>query len=84
MAQRLMPQGRQSQSLQDALAGLTQPVQLVWGREDRVLPAGHGLAALATSGHIGLNLLPRVGHLPQVEAVEAVAALLAPLLRRPD
>ncbi len=77
MAQQLMPQGRQSQNLLDVLAGLGVPTQLVWGREDRILPAQHGLAALAASDHVGLHLLPGVGHLPQVEAVALVAALVA-------
>ena len=81
MAQQLMPAGRQSQNLRDVLDGLAVPVQLVWGRGDRIIPMRH---ALDTPVNVGLHLLARVGHLPQVEAVEQVAALLGPLLRRLD
>ena len=39
--------GQQRGSLRDRLAGLTMPVQVIWGEADRVLPAKHadGLAA---------------------------------------
>ena len=76
LAQRLMPHGRQSQSLRELLGGLRIPVQIVWGIEDRIIPVQHALDA---PRHVGVHLLPAVGHLPQVEAAVLVGALAAHL-----
>jgi pyruvate dehydrogenase E2 component (dihydrolipoamide acetyltransferase) len=78
MAQQLMPGGRQAQSLRQVLPGLKVPVQLVWGTGDRIIPMRH---ALDVPEHVGVHLLPAVGHLPQVEAGPVVAALVALQLR---
>ena len=73
MAAQLMPEGRQAQSLREVLNGLRIPVQLIWGRNDQIIPAHHSLDAPA---HVGLYQLPAVGHLPQVEASRLVASLV--------
>jgi pimeloyl-ACP methyl ester carboxylesterase len=73
MARQLMPQGRQSQSLREVFGGLQMPVQVIWGTSDRIIPMQH---AQDVPVHVGVHLLPKVGHLPQVEAVALVAALV--------
>ena len=78
MSHKLMPLGRQSQSLRDVLQGLRVPVQLVWGNSDRIIPRHH---AQDVPLHVGVHLLPSVGHLPQVEAAPLVAALVSHQLR---
>jgi pimeloyl-ACP methyl ester carboxylesterase len=56
------------------LAALRQPVGIVWGGRDRLLPASHGRAA-AEALHGGFfELLPRIGHSPNWEAPDAVLA----------
>ena len=78
MAGQFMPQGRQSENVREVLSGLRVPVQVIWGTGDRIVPMQHGLDLPA---HVGLHLLPSVGHLPQVEAAALVAALVDHQLR---
>lgn len=59
--------------LRDRLAALTIPVRLVWGTADRIMPVEH---ADGLPGTIAQHRFPEVGHLPQLEAVEAVARIV--------
>ncbi len=65
--------GRQSLDLTAPIASLALPVQLIWGREDRIIPAGHA-EALATRRPV--HILDRVGHLPQMERAGDVNRLV--------
>ena len=78
MAEQLIPRGRQSQRLRDALNGLQIPVQVIWGHHDRIIPARHTLEA---QPYAGVYLLPAVGHLPHSEAAALVTALVDHQLR---
>lgn len=78
LAAQLMPSGRQAESLRDALEAVNVPVKLIWGAQDRILPASH---AAGVHGRVGLHLLAGVGHLPQVEATALVAQLLVEQVR---
>jgi len=53
----------QRNDLRDRLSGLSQPVRVVWGSEDRVLPASHA------DGMEGarITLLERAGHIVHME-----------------
>jgi pyruvate dehydrogenase E2 component (dihydrolipoamide acetyltransferase) len=62
--------------LPDRLSGIRQPVLIVWGEHDRVIPADHGVQALGKLPDALLKLIAGVGHVPQVEAPEAVAAAI--------
>ncbi len=73
MAQRLLPDGTQADLLRDRLADLAMPVKLVWGTGDRIVPPEQ---ATGIPGAVALHLLPGIGHLPQIEAVDLVARLL--------
>lgn len=49
------------------------PVGVVWGREDRVLPAAHAASVHAAIPHADVHTLARTGHLPQIERTADVA-----------
>ena len=53
------------------LPRLTQPVLLLWGEQDRMIPASHGQDWLAVLPRADLVVLPGLGHVPQEEAPEA-------------
>lgn len=62
------------------LAGIHQPVTIIWGQEDRILPVSqaHELKALLPQAQV--HLLPEVGHAPQEEDPEATAEILIAFL----
>lgn len=71
IADAVFPGGRQAIDLRDAYAALHLPKLLLWGADDRVLPAAQGEAS-------GATVLPGTGHLPQLErAADVVRALRA-------
>lgn len=49
------------------LAGQRTPTLVVWGEQDRVLPAHHLRAARRLYPHARTHLFPHTGHLPQIE-----------------
>ena len=73
--------GGQREVLLDRLPELEIPTLVVWGVEDRVVPAMHGRAAVGRLRRGELVLIPRCGHVPQVEQpgrfAEAVLRLRA-------
>jgi pyruvate dehydrogenase E2 component (dihydrolipoamide acetyltransferase) len=56
------------------LAALAMPVQLVWGREDRIIPVAH---AEALAGKLPVHILDNAGHLPHMEKTAEVNRLIA-------
>ena len=48
------------------------PALLVWGQDDRIIPATHGEAAHLALPGSRLTVLPGVGHYPHVEAADEV------------
>lgn len=65
--------GRQQVELADRLAGLAMPVQVIWGREDRILPPAH---AEALASRLPVHILDAAGHLPHMEKAAEVGRLL--------
>jgi pyruvate dehydrogenase E2 component (dihydrolipoamide acetyltransferase) len=65
--------GRQSIDLTGALASLQLPVQIIWGREDRIIPVTH---AEALAARLPVNILDAAGHLPHMEKAGEVNRLL--------
>jgi pyruvate dehydrogenase E2 component (dihydrolipoamide acetyltransferase) len=66
---------RQLLDLRPALAALTMPVQIIWGRDDRIIPVAH---AEAVSGNkMQVHILDAVGHIPQMEKAGDVNRLIA-------
>jgi pyruvate dehydrogenase E2 component (dihydrolipoamide acetyltransferase) len=78
LAERLFPDGTQAFDMRNALAGLTMPARLLWGRADKVIPWSHALGAPPQAG---LHLLPGIGHMPHMEAPAEVARIVTELIR---
>lgn len=79
VAQANFPNGRQAWAGHDALARVACPVQAIWGRADRVIPARHAEALPDT---VDLHLLADAGHLVLFEAAPTVAGLIAAFIER--
>jgi pyruvate dehydrogenase E2 component (dihydrolipoamide acetyltransferase) len=62
--------------LVDRLGELEVPLLVVWGELDRVLPATHAVAVLTALPTAWLEIMEGVGHVPQVEAATAFAAIV--------
>ena len=62
------------------LAGLTVPTLVIWGEADRMVTPAYGQEYAAAIPGADFRLVPDAGHLPQLEAPEAVLALLAEAL----
>jgi pyruvate dehydrogenase E2 component (dihydrolipoamide acetyltransferase) len=65
-------------------AEITQPVLVVWGGRDRVVPVAHAEAARTAIADVEVAIIPDAGHAPHVEQPAAFAAILARFLARPD
>lgn len=59
------------------LRELTMPVRIVWGRADRVTPAGMAPEVARRIRDVQLDMLDDVGHLPMWEQPAAVVAAIA-------
>lgn len=58
------------------------PTMVMWGDQDKVLPAHHLEEARRVLPHAETHLLPGIGHMPQIECPDEFAALLLPFLDR--
>jgi pyruvate dehydrogenase E2 component (dihydrolipoamide acetyltransferase) len=67
------PNGRQRLGLAASLEGLRMPVQLIWGRDDHIIPVAH---AGAFAGRVPVHILDAAGHLPHMEKAGEVNRLL--------
>jgi pyruvate dehydrogenase E2 component (dihydrolipoamide acetyltransferase) len=65
--------GRQSLDLAARIMTLSLPVQLIWGREDRIIPSAH---AEALSARLPVHILEAAGHLPHMEKAGEVNRLI--------
>lgn len=65
-------------SVRDALNRFGGPARVIVGREDRIVPAEQ---ADAVPSHVALHRLPRIGHLPQLEAAPLVGRLVSQTIR---
>lgn len=52
------------------------PVMAIWGERDNIIPVDHAYAAHAARPDSRLEVLPHVGHYPQVEAPTEVVELI--------
>lgn len=69
----MFPDGAQSSVLTDLIAAARTPILVVWGEEDRVIPAAHA-NALGDAARVAV--IPDAGHMVQMEASGKVNALL--------
>jgi pyruvate dehydrogenase E2 component (dihydrolipoamide acetyltransferase) len=61
--------GRQSVNLAPRLSELAMPVQVIWGEEDRIIPAAH-LNVVPRS--VAVHLIPKAAHMVHMEKAEDV------------
>jgi pimeloyl-ACP methyl ester carboxylesterase len=59
------------------LAGITVPTLVVWGEADRMVTPAYGREFAAAIPGTAFRVLPGAGHLPQIEAPDALLALLS-------
>lgn len=59
--------GMSDPTLAGRLGGLDVPAHILWGESDRIVDSGYGQAYAAAIPSATFTLLPRTGHLPQVE-----------------
>ncbi|MBV8779014.1 MAG: acetoin dehydrogenase dihydrolipoyllysine-residue acetyltransferase subunit [Alphaproteobacteria bacterium] len=52
----------------------TTRIQVIWGRDDKIIPAAHGEAL---AGKVPVHMLDRAGHLPHMEKAAEVNRLIA-------
>ena len=67
----------QSLDLTSRIGALTMPVQLVWGRNDRIIPVTQSEALAA---RVPVHVLEAAGHLPHMEKAGEVNRLIAGFL----
>jgi pimeloyl-ACP methyl ester carboxylesterase len=81
VAAAMYPSGRQTAVLTGELDRLSVPVLVVWGEQDRVLPAAH---AEALAGRARVERLAGAGHSPHMEAANEVNRLVGAFLDEQD
>jgi pyruvate dehydrogenase E2 component (dihydrolipoamide acetyltransferase) len=72
IARAWFPDGRQAAAID--LAALSMPVQLIWGRDDHIIPAAH---AEAHASRLPVHILDAAGHLPHMEKAGEINRLIA-------
>ena len=65
--------GRQAVNLGPQLGAIKSPLQIVWGREDRIIPVAH---AEAVNGNVTVHIVEGAGHLPHMEKSGEVNRLI--------
>ncbi len=68
-----MPEGRQAKSFRHLLADAARPVQIAWGRQDRIIPAMH---AEGLPAHVRVSIFEDAGHMAHMEKAADLARLL--------
>jgi pyruvate dehydrogenase E2 component (dihydrolipoamide acetyltransferase) len=74
LAQEWFPNGAQRAANAEIAASLPVPVQIIWGREDRVIPTAH---AAALAERVPVHIIAGAGHLPHMEKSGEVNRLIA-------
>lgn len=74
IASGLFPDGTQSFSVRALLQNIPAPVKIVFGVDDRIIPARH---AFGLPGRVAIHLFPGVGHMPHFEIRDDLAWIIA-------
>ena len=67
------PAGVQDIDVSQQMNKVSVPSKIIWGKQDSLIPWQHALQA---PPQIGLHFLPEVGHMPPLEAPQALADLI--------
>lgn len=81
IADAVFADGRQSLVLREALAALAMPRQVIWGAQDRIIPASH---ADALPAGVQVHVIEGAGHMVHMEKAAEVTALIEQLLNEGD
>jgi pyruvate dehydrogenase E2 component (dihydrolipoamide acetyltransferase) len=65
--------GRQSRDVRAKITALTAPIQIIWGRDDNIIPVAH---AEALASRLPVHILDAAGHLPHMEKAGEVNRLI--------
>jgi len=79
IARAWFPNGRQAVAID--LAALAMPVQLIWGRDDHIIPLAQ---AEALASRLPVHILDDAGHLPHMEQAGEVNRLIARFIAQAD
>lgn len=66
------PNGQREVLGDDELRSIRQPVSIVWGQRDSLIPVSHARRAAGIFPHARLTIIPRAGHSPNWEAPDDV------------
>ena len=77
LAEEWFPDGRQRADFHQAVAELKIPVQIIWGRDDRIIPVAH---AESLAAKLPVHIIEEAGHLPHMEKAGEVNRLLKRLI----
>ncbi len=77
IARAWFPMGRQAVRLVTDLHALTIPVQVIWGRADRIIPVAH---AETVTPPAEVHVLENAGHLPHLEKAGEVNRLIRAMI----
>lgn len=69
-------------TLLSRLGRIQVPALLLWGESDRIVTPAYGAAYAEAFGDGRLEVIPKAGHLPQIEQPDATFALIDEYLRR--
>jgi pyruvate dehydrogenase E2 component (dihydrolipoamide acetyltransferase) len=72
LADALFANGRQASVMAGDLAGIRQPVQVIWGANDRIIPSAHA----GVSGSARVEVIDGAGHMVQMEKASRVNELI--------
>lgn len=70
----IMPDGQQGVSFRKQLDDLVAPVQVIWGRNDKIIPSDH---AADLPDRVKLTIYDDTGHMPHLERASEVNALIS-------
>ena len=73
VADQFCPGGRQAVVLRDRLSRLPIPVMVIWGADDRILPASQ---AQGLPDNVRTEIFPATGHMVHMEAATKVNRLI--------
>ena len=74
MAAHLCADSTQTFEIRSSLARLNIPVRLIFGAQDRIIPASH---VQGLPGEVGVHVFQKCGHMPQLEQRDAVLRIIA-------
>ena len=73
IAKNVFPNGKQAKVLVETLRELSMPIQVIWGRDDRIIPVGH---AEAVRGMVPVHIVEAAGHMVHMESAAEVNRLI--------